>query len=253
MTSLSAADCRGLARSLLIYYAPVWRTLRLRRFYAGFIRPGDLVFDIGAHVGHRSRVLASLGARVVAVEPQALFAGFLRRTLPTGVVLEPVAVGASAGEATLLVSSRHPTVSSGSPAWIDRVRGDPGFAAVRWDRTETVPRTTLDGLIARHGAPEFVKIDVEGMEAEILRGLATPLPRLAFEYLPAALDLAADCVGRLAALGPYRFNAVRGEQAAFAWPRWLGPGEVAAALRELAAPGGHGDLYAFRADALPPA
>ena len=68
----------GLARSLVIYYGQPWRLPKLKRLYRPFLAPSDLAFDIGAHVGNRSRVWAGLGARVVAIEPQADLAAFLR-------------------------------------------------------------------------------------------------------------------------------------------------------------------------------
>ena len=94
----------------------------------------------------------------------------------------------------------------------------PGFARVRWDAAETVEVTTLDALIAAHGVPRFVKIDVEGFEAEVLRGLSRPVPWIAFEHLPGAPDTAPACVARLASLGDYAFTLVPGEACAFAGP-----------------------------------
>ena len=77
--SNAAIRTYGLARSTLIYRARPWRRQRLDRFYRRFIAPGDLVFDIGAHLGDRLAAFARLGARVVAVEPQPTFAAALRR------------------------------------------------------------------------------------------------------------------------------------------------------------------------------
>src|SRR5713226_10272775 len=68
----------GFVRSLAIYRAIPLRQQRLRRLYRAFVAPGDLVFDIGAHAGNRVRAFASLGCRVVAVEPQPDFAWLLR-------------------------------------------------------------------------------------------------------------------------------------------------------------------------------
>ena len=59
----------GLTQCHLIYYGIPWRARRLQRFYAQFLRAGDLCLDIGAHLGNRLRALASLGARVAALEP----------------------------------------------------------------------------------------------------------------------------------------------------------------------------------------
>jgi FkbM family methyltransferase len=245
-------DLAGLARSLVIYYGPFWNVWRLRRFYARFLGPGDLVFDIGAHVGNRARAFAGLGARVVAVEPQALFHGFLVRTLPrAGITLERAAVGAEPGKISMQVSSRHPTVTTGAPGWVDRVRDDPGFRMVVWNEREDVPCVTLDQLIARHGEPTFCKVDVEGMEAEVLTGLSRPVARVAVEYIPAALDVAGACIDRLTGLGDYRFNIVSGEAACFAWSRWCGPAQARDGLRRAAEVRGFGDLYAFRADMVP--
>ena len=63
----------GIARSLLVYHAIPLRQRRMQRLYRQFVRPGDLVFDIGAHVGNRARALAAIGCRVVALEPQPDF------------------------------------------------------------------------------------------------------------------------------------------------------------------------------------
>lgn len=234
----------GLARSLAIYHGMPWRARTLRRLYRGIIGPGDLAFDIGAHVGNRTRALRAVGGRVVAVEPQALFHRWLKITLPRDVVLHRAAIGASTGELELAVSRRHPTVSSGSVDWLGDVADDPAFAGVAWDTTETVEQTTLDALIAIHGRPRFCKIDVEGMEPEVLAGLSQSIPWIAVEYVPAALDRARACLDRLASLGDCRVNAVRGETGRFAWDEWLTPHAAAGRLAATAADGRPGDLYA---------
>ncbi len=234
----------GLARSLAIYYGMPWRARTLRRLYRGIIGPGDLAFDVGAHVGNRTRALRAVGARVVAVEPQALFHRWLSATLPRDVVLHRAGIGASAGKLELAVSRRHPTVSSGSADWLGDVADTPTFAGVAWDATETVEQTTLDALIAIHGRPRFCKIDVEGMEPEVLAGLTQSIPWIAVEYVPAALNRARACLERLAALGECRVNAVRGETDRFDWQEWLPPRAAAERLAATAADGRPGDLYA---------
>src|SRR3970282_98282 len=69
---------RGLLRSLLIYYGVPFKLRRLADLYRPFVEPGDLCFDVGAHVGDRTRALRRLGGRVVAVEPQPACLGLLR-------------------------------------------------------------------------------------------------------------------------------------------------------------------------------
>ena len=55
--------------------------------------------------------------------------------------------------------------------------------SIKFTRNETVPTTTLDQLIAKYGKPDFIKIDVEGFEEHVLKGLSQPVSYLSFETL----------------------------------------------------------------------
>lgn len=247
---MSGADrLVGIARSIAIYHAIPFRQRRLRRLYGRFVRPGDLAFDVGAHAGNRTRALRALGARVVAVEPQPDFQLLLRWLFGRdgGVTLEPRAVGAEPGRAELAISARHPTVTTLATKWREARSGDADFAAVSWDRRLPVEVTTLDALIARHGVPAFVKIDVEGHEAEVLAGLGRPVAAVSFEYLPRALDGVAACIARLRRLGDYRYNWSPGETFALGAPEWLDAESLLRALRGPEAQRVSGDVYAQRA------
>lgn len=242
---LSARAALGLARSLVIYYGQPWRRWQLKRFYRQLVAPGDLVFDIGAHVGSRSATLLSLGAEVVAVEPQPVFARMIRRHLAHRLRgFETVAVGAEEGETTLHISSRHPTVTTISDRFINGVRETDGFRDVVWDSEIRLPVTTLDRVIERYGCPAFCKIDVEGAESDILRGLSQPIPLVAFEYIPALPDVAREAVALLENLGSYRFNRVVGEQHRFASGNWVAGEEVLAEIAALTPDSPSGDIYA---------
>lgn len=240
----------GFLRSLTIYTNPsmmrVWR-----RFYADMLDPQDLVFDVGAHIGNRSRAMRAAGARVVAIEPQQPFAGFLRRTLPRDITLVEAAAGGSETEAEMAVSSRHPTVSSLRTDFVSGAAMAPGFEHVRWDATQRVRMVTLDGLIARFGLPRYVKIDVEGFEIEVLAGLSHPVPILSVEFLPGFPHLTHAVIDRLAELGDYRFNPVQGETGGFLWPEWRDGAAVEAWLGTLAADASSGDLFARLPTARP--
>lgn len=233
----------GLARSLLIYHNPA--TIRAwRQFYAQILRKGDLVIDVGAHVGSRTRAMRHAGARVVALEPQSLFARFLRLTLPRDIVLIEAAAGGTETVARMAVSSRHPTVSSLQAAFVDAAPNAPGFGHVRWDRSESVRMVTLDSLIARHGMPAYVKIDVEGFEIEVLSGLSQPVPMVSVEYLPGFAGLTLQVIARLEELGPYRFNPVVGERSGLLWSEWRDGAAVRDWLATLPKDAPSGDLFA---------
>jgi FkbM family methyltransferase len=245
--------CLGIARSLGLYYGVPFRLSRMRELYAGLVPQGGLCFDIGAHVGNRLRCFRAMGARVVALEPQPDFARILRVLYgrDPGVTILEAAVGAEAGEATLLASVRTPTVTSLNPHWVAQVGNTLGFEHVDWAPGPTVRVTTLDSLVHRHGLPDFVKIDVEGHEPAVLAGLSHALPALSFEYLPAARDLAVACIDRLGTLGDYRYKWSTGETSRFGSAQWVAPQAALDWLAGLAPDSGSGDLYARLAGTAP--
>ena len=165
---------------------------------------------------------AGLGARVVAVEPQPALVKTLKLLYgrDRAVAIEPVAVGRRDGTIELKLNLDNPTVSTASEAFVRAAGGAPGWEGQAWTRAIRVPVTTLDALIARHGMPTFIKIDVEGFEEEALAGLTRPPRALSFEFTTIQRDVAAACVARCAALGYARYNAMLGESHDVAPWRW---------------------------------
>jgi FkbM family methyltransferase len=237
----------GVLRSLRIYYLDRKRGAAMVRLYGAFIKSGDLVFDVGAHVGDRIAAFRRIGARVIAVEPQPAVIKVLRLLYgrDRAVTIEPQAVGRGGGTLTLNLNLANPTVSSASPAFVQAAAGAPGWEGQVWSRTIRVPVTTLDALIARHGTPAFIKIDIEGFEAEALAGLTRPVPALSFEFTTIARDVAAACIERCCALGYARFNAALGESQSFVHCGWRSGAEIAAWLEDLPVAANSGDIYAL--------
>jgi FkbM family methyltransferase len=239
----------GLARSLLVYHAIPRRHRRMQRLYRQLVQPGDLVFDIGAHVGNRTRALAALGCRVIALEPQADFARVLRLLFARNPRVEVVeaAVTAATGEDWLAVSERTPTVSTTATAWRDARARESGFGGVEWNRRVRVRTVSADALIARYGRPAFIKIDVEGGEPAVLDGLTSPVPALSFEYLPGAIGEVRACLDRLWVLAGesrYEFNWSVGESYELESAAWLDAEGLIAALASLGPDARSGDVYA---------
>ena len=239
---------RATIRSLRIYYGDKRRAAAMDRLYGDFVRPGDLVFDVGAHVGDRVASFRRLGARVVAVEPQEAMVRALRLLYgrSKAVVIERIAVGREAGRACMLINADNPTVSSISLAFVDAARGAPGWETQRWSEKVEVEVTTLDVLIARHGVPAFIKLDVEGFESEALSGLTHTVRGLSFEFTTIQRDVALASIARCSALGYARFNMALGESQTL-MDAWVDASAISRWLIELPQAANSGDIYAVAA------
>jgi FkbM family methyltransferase len=200
-----------------------------------FIKPGCLAFDVGAYVGERTDLMLSLGARVVAFEPQPFLAREVRaRASAKRLTVVETAVGAQIGSADLFLTQNTGGASLNSD----------------WYRTEdygkiTVPVTTLDTEIAKFGTPDFCKIDVEGFEVEVLKGLSSPIKALSIEFQCDERGVAkiAQCVDMLSKFATYEFNLVGTEEGKWLSPHWMSKAEFLSSFPACAKSHFYGDVF----------
>ncbi|CAH1673009.1 FkbM family methyltransferase [Hyphomicrobiales bacterium] len=238
---------KALSRSLRIYHGDKQRQAAMDRLYGAFLRPGDLAFDIGAHVGDRISSFRRLGARVVALEPQpgpARIIRLIHRRDPM-VTLVEAACGDHEGSISLRINSANPTVSTASAAFIGAAGGARGWEGQVWDHEITVPCTTLDHLVLRYGLPRLLKIDVEGFEAHVLAGLTRAVPVISFEFTTIQREVAEACLALLETLGPYRFNVAIGESQRLELAETASADAMGDYLRGLPHAANSGDVYAI--------
>lgn len=194
-----------------------WRS-REMRFYRSLLgnEPGQLlIFDVGANRGQRTGVFLRLGARVVAIEPDESNQRLLARRYRAparkrAVAIVGKAVSDAVGQETLRVAHPGSGLNTLSEKWVRTLSDNPGKlgARVEYPGRRTVETTTLASLMESHGVPRYIKIDVEGHELSVIRGLPRPVPFVSFEAnLPEFRAETAGCVEVLDSLSPNgRFN-----------------------------------------------
>lgn len=236
----------GVWRSFRIYYGDQTRAAAMDRLYANFVKPGDIAFDIGAHVGDRVASFRRQGAKVIAVEPQPALVKVLLMIYGKSYEIKVLkaAIGRTAGEVDLRVNVRNPTISTASDDFVRAAGQSSGWQGEKWTRTIRVPVITLDALIKEYGEPAFIKIDVEGFEAEALAGLSRPVRTLSFEFTTIQRDVAKAALARCVELGYTRFNAALGESQQFEEEEWCDAAAIEAWLTALPDAANSGDIYA---------
>jgi len=236
----------GIARSLWLYRLGNSRARDMAELYRDFIHKNALAFDVGAHVGDRTKVFRQLGANVIAVEPQPSLSALIERRHRSDpcVTVVKAAVGASPGLARMHLNAANPTVATLSRDMINRARDADGWREQTWSGSVDVPVTTLDALISEHGVPAFIKIDVEGLEDAVLEGLSTPVPALSFEFTGLMNDVAQRALTRTRSIGDYEYNVAIGESQRLVWTDWRSADDLHAFLVSEGARLNSGDVYA---------
>ena len=214
--------------------------------YKQFLSPGDLCFDIGSNFGNRTRCFAQMGCKVVAVEPRLSCYNMMSKTFHGNgnVRLVKAAVGRQSGKARLHTSPDH-VLSTLSESFMDVTKRSGRFSEAMWNHIENVEMITLDQLIQDYGIPDFIKIDVEGYESEVMAGLSHPVTALSLEWVPELPDNALKSLEKLVELGNYEFNLSWGESMRFSRPNWRSLKSILAVIGEFEGDSEHfGDIYA---------
>lgn len=181
------------------------------------IKPGDLIFDIGANQGDKSQWFADLGARVVCVEPQPAMVRLLKERFQgnPSIKIEQKALGVRPGRSMMSISTSSPALSTLTDHWKEG-----RFSNVVWDQNIEVEVTTLNNLIEIYGIPRYCKIDVEGFELAVLQGLSLKIGAISFEFTSEFISHAMEAIELLIHLGYKNFNVSLGEQPNFQFSSW---------------------------------
>jgi FkbM family methyltransferase len=177
---------------------------KLIKFYSQFIKPDDLCFDVGAYIGDYTEVFNKLGAKVVAIEPQPHCVKYLKKRFKNNPDINIIGKGLAdkAGELEFYICEEADTVSTFS-----REYQNTHFKGYNWNKKIKVSVTTLDALIEQFGLPDYCKIDVEGFEYQVLKGLTKPIPLISIE--DSSKEMTEKCINYLTKRG-YKIFLKRG-------------------------------------------
>ncbi|MED4912164.1 FkbM family methyltransferase [Brevibacillus centrosporus] len=214
-------------------------------FYSQFIGPADLCFDIGANMGDKTDSFLTLGARVVAVEPQKQCADKLRNRFhhnPNCIIVEK-ALGKKEEEEVMYVNDSS-VLSTLSSEWIKSMQESGRFGDNFWRSHIPVSVTTLDRLIEEFGVPTFSKIDVEGYEWNVMQGLSHAIPALSIEFAKEMINNTNHCIQYLETLGNYEFNFCNENNLLMKLDHWVDSVTIRQAIGQLSDKFSWGDVYA---------
>ncbi len=219
-----------------------WR--RASKFYDALIPERSICFDVGANVGDKSVIYSKLGHTVYAFEPQTECQQALANRLAgfSNATICQIGLGSVPGKADLQVCNLNEvsTLSKSFIEFYDR------YDYLEWNQSESITIDTLDAQIQKFGMPSYVKIDVEGYEMEVLKGLSEAVDVIEFEFNGPFKSEALDCVRRISDIGEYRFNYSLYEQCKFELKAPIHPKAFIKTFSDLPDSILTGDIYAIK-------
>ena len=172
----------------------------------------DLIFDVGAHLGEKSKFFIEKKIKTILIEPLPNCAKYLRKKYSKNknVKIIQKGLGEKSSEKILMVNKSMPTISTIAKHW---KKGR--FSKLTWDHQIKIKITTLDNLIKKFGSPKYIKIDVEGYELNVLKGLSKKSGIISFEATTEFITNAEKCIKYLKEIGYTKFTFSIGEQRKF--------------------------------------
>lgn len=191
-------------------------------FYSQFLKQNSLCFDVGANRGNRTKVFLSLGSKVIGIEPQPHCVKFLQKNFGNNknFIIEATALGETEGVGKIFLSEVD-TLSTLSPDWVQKQKKSGRFRDINWSGEVDVKVTTLNKLVEKYGEPDFIKIDVEGFELNVIKGLSERFSSLSIEFSPEFYDSIIESLELLNTRYSVIFNFSAYESMEMINPEWM--------------------------------
>lgn len=188
-------------------------------FLKQFLNENDLVFDVGANRGRTADLYLDCKCKVVCFEPQPDCINILNNKFLNNkdVIVVHKGLGSKQSEELLYVCDAD-TISSFSSDWVSKSRFSDYYS---WQPHGKIQIVTLDQMIKKYGKPKFIKIDVEGFEHEVLKGLNVMIDYISFEINSEFIQELYKNIDYLWNLGYRKFNFTVAEKPVFVFNEWL--------------------------------
>ena len=206
-------------------------------FYTKLIGPTNLIFDVGANRGNKTDVFCQLSNKVIAVEPDEKNVEILRTRFKGNkkVIIENVALSSSNKIEKMFVLGDGDERNTLSIKWKGYIENPLNLRSEQmgFSDIKEVQTLTLQELICKYGIPDYIKIDVEGYELEVLKGLSQKIRLISFESnLPEFLEETIQCIKLLYKLsGTSKYNY--SFENSFMLDEWIGYDEFSTIIKNI--------------------
>jgi FkbM family methyltransferase len=165
----------------------------------------NLVFDVGSNVGTTVEFFSQKANKVIGFEPNPRLVEILREKFNNrNVIIDSRGLSNEIGEKKFRIANAD-TISTFSEDWVNNSRFTGGYS---WNEGIIVDTTTLDSVIEQYGTPDYIKIDVEGYEFEVLTSLTKVLENtiISFEWAEEQKNKIEQTIKYLFNLGYEKFS-----------------------------------------------